>query len=280
MRNNKKMIIIVLLMFVVLGMGVGYSILSKQLKIEGNATIATNFDVAIIGVDTDAAYFGEYKCVGCAEVNSNDVEYIETNFTSTTATFDVKLQVGEIARYVVTIMNTGNIPTEVLDVLINKTGSEAIKLITPRDIDGYWLNPGEYLEYFIELSGEQLTPTDNGATNVAITFNFEQRPSDIETKNNIPFIYFGATVYNDPENQPEVPIFTEIFYSGLEDEINISSNLYVSINDAEYELYRTSHQDFYFSFDNENLIEGRNIVKLKLEHNGKYSNEIILEYYK
>ena len=98
--KRKKIIVLVLLMFVVLGMGVGYSILSKQLKIEGTATIESNYDVRITGIekiyaesDVMAKFFTTTSTKIGYPLNSNiPSENSAPTFTSTTAIFDVTLK--------------------------------------------------------------------------------------------------------------------------------------------------------------------------------------------
>ena len=51
MKKSKKKFVLITLLFLAIFMGIGYSLLQQQLKIEGTATVKTNFDVQIVGIE-------------------------------------------------------------------------------------------------------------------------------------------------------------------------------------------------------------------------------------
>lgn len=304
MRRNKKFVVIALLLIVVLGMGVGYSILSKQLKIEGNATIDSDFNVEIIDMHVadlykttaNAMYCESHFCSGGVS-NGVVTQNIEPSFTATTATFDVTLGVNAEVAYQINLKNQGDISAVIDDIVINQTGATAIKIETPIDIKGFTLAPGQILSYFVVLSYDGLGEVNENelTSNISITFDVKQK-TDLEPAINKPYIYFGAGL-GSPDGTGVYG--TEIFGLNLNSvTINSPTDLYVSINGSQYELvlrretldgpggscfpfiYRKVYEEETgYILDHSILQEGNNIIKLKLLNDGVYSNEITLNYY-
>lgn len=190
--KKKKLVIIALLLLVVLGMGVGYSILSKQLKIEGTATIESNYDVRITGIekiyaesDVMAKFFTTTSTKIGYPLNSNiPSENSAPTFTSTTAIFDVTLKMGTSIAYVVTIENTGNVDAYIESINLNKTGATSIKVDTPVDLTNSLITPGKKLQMVVIVSLESTAEIneDELTSNISIEINTKQFTNSVDVK--------------------------------------------------------------------------------------------------
>lgn len=120
MKDGKNIIIAVLLVAIVI-MATGYAAFAQTLNIEGNATIAGEWDVEI--TDITPVYTGT-----AAEATEGTKKL---SHTATTATFDTVLNApGDTATYTITIENKGTIDAKLDSATFtpnDATGSEAIK---------------------------------------------------------------------------------------------------------------------------------------------------------
>lgn len=206
--KKKKLVIIALLLLVVLGMGVGYSILSKQLKIEGTATIESNYDVRITGIEKiyatsegEAKSFTNRNVLGYPSFSSNTPsENNAPTFTSTTAIFDVTLKMGTSIAYVVTIENTGNVDAYIESINLNKTGATSIKVDTPIDLTNSLITPGEKLQMVVIVSLESTAEIneDELTSNISIEINTKQFTNSVDVKfGQNPYILWDLDLNND-----------------------------------------------------------------------------------
>lgn len=114
MKMNKKAIISIVLCLAAVFMGVGYSILSSNLKITGGANITSTWDVRITGIVNDNASGSAYNLE-------------EPSFTNDTARFRVALvDPGDSMTYTITIENQGTITAILNNLNITTSGTDAI----------------------------------------------------------------------------------------------------------------------------------------------------------
>ena len=298
-RKNKKLII-ALLLLVVVGMGVGYSILSKQLKIEGTASIASNFDVAITNIerlnnDSVSKYYNSTSGIYQNYQSSINEMYYDTTvenkqpeFTSTTATFDVTFNhPNDSITYVVDIQNKSNVGAKLDEIKIGETQSAVT--VTPL-IDyseqSIKLASNETLRYFVTISYPQYSDIIGGSNSkVTVDFTFSE--------------YTGAS-YGGPEQIALLTFGDEINSDGqlvlgvnnLVSNFNGDINLYVSIDGSDYvksdtdysiePAYKLENCNLYYTIP-ESLNENElHTIKFKLGSSigERYSNEIELKYQK
>ena len=94
-ERQRKNIILVVLMVILVGMTIGYSALSSYLTINGTSNIASDFKVVFTDIQ---------------DGTMNSATTVNKSFTGTTATFQVKLdKPGSNAEYIVTVQNQGKL---------------------------------------------------------------------------------------------------------------------------------------------------------------------------
>lgn len=238
-KRNKKKAIILLLLFLAVGMGIGYSILSNQLKIQGTATIATNYSVEIVGIEKWENPITSLTLIPAGEVTlpgeAEEVE--EPSYTSTTATFNVKLSRGEEISYKVKVENTGDMDALIDSVTVSQSGSEVIKVDTPVDIEGMTLVPGVGVSYPVKVSFDDTKEIDEEELEATITVTIDTKQSvsaekkEFTTPRN--YITFGDVI-KEGSNNTGVKIVYNTFYVGFAGGGPIP--LYESIDGSEYEL--------------------------------------------
>lgn len=303
MKKNKKKLIIIALFVVTLGMGIGYSILSNQLKIEGTATVKTDFDVAITGIEKFDNLGTDWQ-VGFGASGDHNADRTVTeievpSFTSNTAKFNVRLGLDSSITYLVTIENKGNIAAIFDAADIIKSGSNDIKLTTPVDVENVVLSSGDSIKYIVTLS----YPYSNdlsGETTSDISISFNARQVTNEQFGMIsPYITFdNNNNYNKVINDKQFII--DVINLGLDNPYdNGYMDLYLSVDEGNYEKvnYKSfSEGDNYFEHFYQsnnitfhlgdtlynNLGSGSHTFKFKLSNNDESvsSNEITTYYFK
>lgn len=134
MRMNKKTIISIVLCLAAVFMGVGYSILSTNLKITGGANITSTWDVRITGIVNNNATGSAYNLE-------------EPSFTNDTARFRVALvDPGDSMTYTVTIENKGTITAILNGLDITTSGTDAIIYEVSGVKEGDTLAAGETID--------------------------------------------------------------------------------------------------------------------------------------
>ena len=115
--RQKQRIIIGTLRAVIIGLAVGYAVLSQQLNINGTGGIASDFNILFTDIQ-------EGMMNGAITVNKQI-----TN--STTATFTIDLsKPGDSGEYLITVENRGNIDAYVESI----NGLEEVNQTEPTDI--------------------------------------------------------------------------------------------------------------------------------------------------
>ena len=236
-RKNKKLII-ALLSLVVVGMGVGYSILSKQLKIEGSVSVDAEYDVSIVGIEKleYPDIFRNVATYGIGLPKGTVTENANPTFTSNTAVFDVTLGLNSSIAYLVKIKNTGTVDAVIENVDIAKTGN-GIKVQTNINdiddaIDGEALLVGETLNYIVNISNDRSEELDfNLKSNITITFNTKQKLTSENYSCSKAYLSFGDNVIEDGKitgvKLNYLPSYEKINY--------IQQVLYASVDGGEYE---------------------------------------------
>ena len=115
--RQKQRIIIVILCAVIIGLAVGYAVLSQQLNINGTGGIASDFNILFTDI-------GEGTMNGATTINKQIT-------SSTTATFTIDLKSpGSNGEYLITVENRGNIDAYVESI----NGIEEANQTEPTDI--------------------------------------------------------------------------------------------------------------------------------------------------
>lgn len=240
---RKKEFIILLLVVVSIGMGIGYSILSKQLKVEGTATIGTNFDLAISGIEkiegnTFRTYY--YGLDGLTQQpNVEATEISSPTFTSTVANFDVSLTKGATISYLISLKNTGDIDAVVDSVDVDSSGAQAIAVVEPISRDGAIVDGGDTLRYILTLSYDETKEINEGElqSNISVTFNFKQKTTEEHVSANpSTFLTFEENVVEEGKIVGVKLKTTEMYYC-VHGMGASSEELLVSIDGSDYVSY-------------------------------------------
>ena len=162
-RKSKLDIIIFVLVILILFMGVGYSILSTRLYINGTAKVAGKWKISIVSIEAL-----ENKTTAV----SKKAEIVGT----TTAIFSTELiKPGDYMEYKVVVQNEGNIEAKlqsIIDFVYNQT--EYIKFSNDAVIDEV-LKPGEKTEIIVKvefpIESEELVETTSSYN---LTLNYVQ----------------------------------------------------------------------------------------------------------
>ena len=298
MKRNKKLFIIVALCILAVGMGIGYSILSQQLKIQGNVAVKTNFDVAITGIE-------RYRHNGFEVGNRPGPEWLyetdrvtelsEATFTETTATFNVRMQTNSTISYLVTIKNRGSIPAVFDPVVIDKTGNVDIEIVTPMDLDDGFLDAGAEVKYLVILK-YYLSEDMDDATESNITINFNEKQTSTDGRIINPTLIFENHYFSSISGNGDTYTF-RMFNPGASGAITF----YESIDGSEYTLINTISEYNERNDDNsaivsesfnygyltymvpKNLTSGVHNIKIKYIFNfgtgTRESNELIITHY-
>ena len=133
-KNNKKRFYIFALVFMMFFMGIGYSIFSKSMNISVNARPTSRWDIHFDTITP--ATTG--KAISKNIVKSNN---------SLSASFVVDLyEAGDSAEYTIKVVNDGNIPAKLDDVIIDSDDNNYVTMSTTaqNDINSVLDAGGEY----------------------------------------------------------------------------------------------------------------------------------------
>ena len=204
MKKNKKKFVLITLLFLAIFMGIGYSLLQQQLKIEGTATVDSNYDVQITGIEKifsgnlldyrDNMDYSYGQTLDYSNANV-PIENTAPTYNSTKANFDITLKSNTIVVYGITIKNFGDVGAVIDSVNISKTGLEAIKVFEPVSVVNSLIGSNESIKMVLAISladGEELD--DNASTNVSVEINTKQRVvGDGSFAGQSPFIMWDRT---------------------------------------------------------------------------------------
>ena len=164
---DKKNYAVIALVCALAIMAVGYSLLAQTLTINGTATIASDWDVAITDIT-------EGTPTGSAANRT------EATHTGTTATFDVTLnQPGDTMTYVVTVHNGGTLNARLTGLTVTPEESEAEGIyfdVTGVEQNVTTLDAGEDNQITVVVGWRQ-TGTDMPAElsqNLTVSLTYEQ----------------------------------------------------------------------------------------------------------
>lgn len=137
MITKKKTIISMVLCLAAVFMGVGYSILSTNLKITGGANITSTWDVRITGIVNNNAAGSAYNLE-------------QPTFTNDVARFRVALvDPGDSMTYTVTIENQGTITAVLNGLDITTSGTDAIIYEVSGIQEGDTLEAGDTIDVIV-----------------------------------------------------------------------------------------------------------------------------------
>ena len=232
--KRKNQIIIIALIVVSIGMIVGFSILSKQLKIEGTTTIdSESFDVSITGINKYTFWNEANFVMGSALEESEEIT--KPTFTSDTATFNVILRDTNV-DYAVNITNNGRIAAVVDDININKT-SDSVEATLLNDIEGVYLAPGQSVTLVLDLKKAEVV--ESGESTVTVTIDTKQHTTE-SIKYPTPVIAFIPELFDDENKTVTVGLLPDFMSAINADEVGLLSTrweLYRAVDyTAEFEL--------------------------------------------
>lgn len=165
-RKNKKNLVLVILLLLVVGMAVGYAALSQALVINGTANITAQWNIEFTKIEAG-------NLIGAEQAS-------EPTYTATTATFNVNLLYpGAMAEYKVTVENKGNINAVLKSVdgidTANSASPTEVKFSIDADTNDT-LNAGNSKIYTVKVewpASSEVVPETMSKT-ATITLNYTQ----------------------------------------------------------------------------------------------------------
>ena len=172
-KNQKRLLVMSVALFIICAMALGYAALSSSLKISGTGTISANWDILFTNIEE-----GSKK-------GATSNESVITD--KLTATFDVDLNApGDYIEYHVTIKNNGNIDAVIENIIgiadINRQPPTDIKFSIEGIRTGDDLLAGEEKTFVVRSEFNQLAtnlPTINKSLDLKI--NVKQKDSSGST---------------------------------------------------------------------------------------------------
>ena len=165
--RKKRNLIIGSLLAVLVVMTVGYAAFSTQLKITGNASITSNWDVQITGISNGTP-------TGSAE------NAINPTYDILTANMEVNLySPGDSMTYEITIQNKGTIDATLSKITKTDTNNPAILFETSGLEEGDDLLAGETTKMTVKITYNPSTTgqPDNLTSELNVTLTYEQKSS-------------------------------------------------------------------------------------------------------
>ena len=163
--RKRKNIIIVALMIILVGMTIGYSVLSQYLTINGTSSITSDFKVIFTDI---------------TEGTMNSATTVNKGFEGTSATFQVKLdKPGSNAEYIVTVENQGKLDAYLQSIEgIDEANNKAPTYITfsVKDLSiNEKLGVGESKTFKVIVSYNMAaTEIPEGSKQLTLTLNYSQ----------------------------------------------------------------------------------------------------------
>ena len=165
--RKKRNLIIGSLLAILVVMTVGYAAFSTQLKITGNASITSNWDVQITGISNGTP-------TGSAE------NAINPTYDILTANMEVNLySPGDSMTYEITIQNKGTIDATLSKITKTNTNNPAILFETSGVNEGDALNAGDKTTMTVKITYNPATTgqPDNLTSELNVTLTYEQKSS-------------------------------------------------------------------------------------------------------
>ena len=163
--RKKRNLIIGSLLAVLVVMTVGYAAFSTQLKITGNASITSNWDVQITGISNGTP-------TGSAE------NAINPTYDILTANMEVNLySPGDSMTYEITIQNKGTIDATLSKITKTDTNNPAILFETSGVNEGDNLNAGDKTTMTVKITynPDITTQPENPTSELNVTLTYEQK---------------------------------------------------------------------------------------------------------
>ena len=217
--RKKRNLIIGSLLAILVVMTVGYAAFSTQLKITGNASITSNWDVQITGISNGTP-------TGSAE------NAINPTYDILTANMKVNLySPGDSMTYEITIQNKGTIDATLSKITKSDTNNPAILFETSGVNEGDALNAGDKTTMTVKITYNPATTgqPDNLTSELNVTLTYEQKSS-------------GGVTPPEPTGPTIGGQEVEIVESG--------DGLYEDEYEAGRYVYKGANPNNYIEFDN------------------------------
>ncbi len=123
-ENIKSKLILVICLIILLCLSVGYAAFQTSLNVKGNASITSDWNIEITGVQV-------------INTTGNGENASSPSWTKTTANMEANLyEPGDSVKYKVTVQNKGDLEANLQNVITNKDNNESVKITC----SGYTLN--------------------------------------------------------------------------------------------------------------------------------------------
>ncbi len=189
MGEQKRKIIIISLVGLLLIMAAGYAAFSSVLNIQGTTNISSNWDIKITNVTSK-------DIVGSA---SNQEE---PSWENLTATFNTNLvSPGDSITYEITVSNEGTLNAKLDKITLSDTKNPAIKFETSGLTEGDILNAGSNTTLNVKVSYDINVSSDpvNKVGELTVTLDYSQASSSTPSGGVLALTKISALVESNPE---------------------------------------------------------------------------------
>ena len=189
MGEQKRKIIIISLVGLLLIMAAGYAAFSSVLNIQGTTSISSNWNIKITNVTSK-------DIVGSA---SNQEE---PSWENLTATFNTNLvSPGDSITYEITVSNEGTLNAKLDKITLSDTNNPAIKFETSGLTEGDILNAGSNTTLNVKVSYDINVSSDpvNKVGELTVTLDYSQASSSTPSGGVLALTKISALVESNPE---------------------------------------------------------------------------------
>ena len=274
-------------------MGIGFSILSNHLRIQGTAKVNNDFDVEIVGIKR-VNYRNYFGGIGAPSGGTYSIgtatEVAEPSYTANTATFNVKMGLDSSIMYLVTIENKGTVDAIFKNIEINKSEDSDVEVELPIDFSNTYLGRGEKAYMLVKISYPHSDDLKGNDSEISIEFDAQQAISSDTPYGRQYYLTVPGQQYSATYHYPIEIVGLSSITNWYGDETK-PLEFCISVDNGDFTTIDPTVNPIVTKYENfggidwiptEDLNDGQyHSIKIKLHHKTQnyYTNEISFTYY-